>query len=397
MTENPFLGHSKFRSRFEIPQMDGSETPVDLSSNLRNALASPVLFPPLSEAIFSGDKVALAVQPHVPHVRSVVEEVVRQLLDMQVSPSDISVVITEDNVLSFNLDPTQYRLPPETRGDHRSPLVTVRLHDAEVKFEVHDSDNQAALAYLAANEAGHPVYLNRTMVDADFVLTVGSPLPGDAERVTDCLYPIFGSREARERFDSLEMSDWALQKEIELANDMLGAFFVTLLVCGPGDVPTEFVAGVRKQATDQARQATNQCWKFPYQQQAETIVATIESQDHGQTWDSFADAVSFANRFMKGDGPIVIWSELKQSPNKYARRACNEQFENHDSTQKLPERFRRLASVVSERPVYLRSQLSRNATESLGLGYLETIDEVIRVTSRFDRGLFIRDAHRCQS
>ncbi|MEL7498108.1 MAG: lactate racemase domain-containing protein [Planctomycetota bacterium] len=393
----PFDQNDQFQSKFATPQDDQQiRDGIDIESELKIAIETPVLYPPLEQSVFAGDKVAIVVQPGLPHPRSVLHALINALAEMNVSAEDISVVVNEKTARELELDAAVYRLPDETKSDQPPPVFDVEFGFHQVRFQVHDAENQSGLAYLAANMDGEPVYVNRILVDADFVLTLGSPLPGDATRAVDCIYPAFSGLAAQERFASDAYPFNRKQAEIELANDMLGSFFVAQLVCGPGEVPTEFVAGVRKQATDQARLATNENWEFRYDEDADTVVATIESESSGQDWDSFAEAVVFANQFVVGAGPIVVWSELDQKPSSFAKRACNDQFESVETTSKLPTKFQQLAGIVAERPIFLRSRLGRNTTEGLGLGYLESVEEVVKIAEPFERGLLIRDAHRCQ-
>src|SRR5690606_29237808 len=39
-----------------------------------------------------------------------------------------------------------------------------------ISVELHDADDPNAVAYVAANEDSDPIYVNRTLVDADVVL-----------------------------------------------------------------------------------------------------------------------------------------------------------------------------------------------------------------------------------
>ena len=55
-----------------------------------------------------------------------------------------------------------------------------------------------------------------------------------------------------------------------------------------------------------------------------------------------------------------------------------------------------VAAIVNERPVFLKSNLKRNPVEELGLGFIETIDEINRIAQPHNQGLLIRDAHLCQ-
>ena len=70
-----------------------------------------------------------------------------------------------------------------------------------INVQVHDTENPAGLAYLAANADDQPVYVNRILVDADVVIPVGCPLPGHANQQVDCIYPDFSNETIRERME----------------------------------------------------------------------------------------------------------------------------------------------------------------------------------------------------
>lgn len=401
--ESIFSEHAEFQARFFSPQTNSAKAAgVEIDSALQRALLNPILHPSIEESVFAGDRVAIAIQPNLPQSEKVVLSLLGFLSHLGLTAENIVVVVDERTAQALGMAPSDYRLPEETRADGPPPLVGVEFGFQTIDVQVHDPDNPAGLAYLAANAAGDPVYVNRQLVDADFVLSVGSPLPGETfasiklRRHVDCIYPTFGGAAAHARFESGDVTPLALREESELANDMLGSFFIVQLVCGPGDKVTEILAGSRQQTADQARLATNEQWAFDFEGSAGAIVATIESDPLTQTWDNFADAVVFASRFISGAGPLIVWSDLTAKPNRLIRRACDDQFESGETAIRLPERYRLLASVLAERPVFLRSKVDQGVIESMGLGYLESVDEILRVTSGFEDGVLIRDAHRCQ-
>ena len=60
-------------------------------------------------------------------------------------------------------------------------------------------------------------------------------------------------------------------QEIELANDTMGVFFTIQLACGPGDSIRQIFCGVRKDATELARAATNELWSFDWPGESDII------------------------------------------------------------------------------------------------------------------------------
>jgi len=71
------------------------------------------------------------------------------------------------------------------------------------------------------------------------------------------------------------------------------------------------------------------------------------------------------------------------------------QFEEGIST-KLTPKMQHVAAIVNERPVFLKCGLKQNDVEELGLGFIQSAEEIVRISETKDRALLIRDAHKCQ-
>jgi len=109
------------------------------------ALAAPLHGPPLAAHVVPGDRVAVAVSGTVPQAAAVVAAVVDGLCAAGVEAEAIHV-----------LHATQ-------AGASAGPPGAIEF----------DATVDAGTAYLAADEAGHPLYLARQLVDADVVVAVG--------------------------------------------------------------------------------------------------------------------------------------------------------------------------------------------------------------------------------
>ena len=127
---------------------------VDFELAVQEALASPIDFVPLSQSVFPGDTVAIAVGPEVPGINEVVIALLKCFEDTQVSMADITVVVPYDG---------------ETAGQLKEAIAS---DFSSVGFQVHDAHNDEALAYLAASAVGDPIMVNRTLFDADVVIPI---------------------------------------------------------------------------------------------------------------------------------------------------------------------------------------------------------------------------------
>ena len=230
----------------------------DLAGAMKQALLEPEYYPPIGETVFPGDNVAIALQSNLPDAKAVLKSLLDQLTEINVAFSDIVVVISPVMADQFGIESRLFEnLDDNSAEGKRPPILPVEFDFTTINFQVHDSENQSGLSYLAANAEGDPVHLNRILVDADVVLPVGTPNPGEANQQTDSVYPNFGSAAVKVRFASHEGSFVSRWQEIELANDSLGAFYSIQVVSGPGDSVCKIISGARKDATLLARQATN--------------------------------------------------------------------------------------------------------------------------------------------
>jgi predicted amino acid-binding ACT domain protein len=154
---------------------------VDPVEATKQALAAPLEFPPLASSVVPGDRVAIAVDGAVPCAPGVVRGVVEALSATGVELEAISVV-TADDVTSL-------RCRAEfAERDANAP-----------QFVVHDPEgaNNLCLVGLRKNEG--PLFVNRTIYDADVVLPIGcARLEGYG--VFEGLYPQFSNSEAKEPF-----------------------------------------------------------------------------------------------------------------------------------------------------------------------------------------------------
>ena len=360
---------------------------ADVQALLKKALDEPVNFPPLSESIFPGDQIAIVVQNGLPAARQTLESLLRVLEDSRIETQDILVVVSRDMVRTFDLvelsaadpetqKPATWRMKPDTGSD---PL----------RFEVHATDDEQAVSYLAANENAEPVYVNRSLCDSDVILPLSCLSPGKTQ--ADCLYPEFSTDETRARYRKKKDSRTERIFEANLANDSLGLFFSIELVCSPGEVIEEIVCGARLATRQIVADKLKPLWEMKPSDGCDVVVTTLESPAETASWTNLVRAVTAAANLVE-DGPIIVWSELSEKPNARIKQACSAQFEG-SVPDSLSKKLQHFASILCERPVYLKSRLSQNVVEGLGLGFVESTESAQRILRPFSNPLLIRDGH----
>ena len=366
-----------------------------LEELLKSSLDNPLFYPAADQWMFPGDSLAIVLQSNLFQAPTVLESLLQYLSALKIDSDDVVVVISSQMAEQFGITAQQLEQSESEVANGMPPaLIQVKVGDQKISFQVHDPANSYGLAYLAANEAGEPVHVNRLLVDADVVVPIGCPTPGDQQRY-DCLYPDFGSAQRLEQFKAKSGSLNQRQQEIELANDNLGTFFSVEIVNEPGGQIAAVFAGARKDVFEQSKQLADELWTVKFIPGCQTVLATIEEPGRVQTWDDFADAVINAANVSNGTGPITVWTAIDQPADRNTRKALMAQFDD-SIIAKLSVRQRSLASIVSERPIFLKSELSQSQTEELGLGYIESDSDVESILAKFDSGVFLRDAHRCR-
>ena len=375
----------------------GRNSADDLDDIIRTALNHPLDYPPLSDWVFPGDQIAIALQANLPRPQAVVSALLDYFQGLNVHLTDILIVTTSTMAESFGISSTDLALSDSEIAQGEPPrTVSITIGEKNVDCHVHDQHNTYGLAYIAANEAAEPVYLNRKLVDADFVLPVGCATAGGADQHSDCLYPDFGSIGRAKHFAAGASTAPQRGDEIELANDTLGSFFSLQLVFSPGGSVASAFSGHRHAVIKNASQSADDQWAIEALESDESVdvvVATIEEPGRVQTWDDFCSALINAHNVSPGDGAILIWSTINQEPNRNTRKALQRQFDGVQ-TGKLGRRHQTVAMISAERPVFLHCHLPPSAIEDLGLGVIHGEEDVYRITQKASSGLLLRDAHR---
>lgn len=383
-------------TKFAQPQRaSSSDNGVNISGLLRQSLAEPLHYPPLVESVFPGDRIAIAVQNGLPAAPTLVADLIEQLLECGLQAEDLLVVLQPTSATEFGISKTDSVAATDPDSRELPTAIMLEIAGRSIAFQIHNGHNDASVAYVAANAAGDPMHVNRSLVEADVILPIGFAIAGDDLRAKQCLYPDFASAAVKVRFTDGDQSETDERAETQMANDVLGSFFAIQVVSGPGGMIEQIFSGVRADATSAAQSATDALWRFDLEQPADVVVATIESTLGPPAWDEFTQAVRVAASVSEDNSPIIIWSELAVLPPRTLRTALLSQFED-DHRRQLPPELQQLGAIMQERPVYLHSRLSPSQVEALGIGAITSVAEIHRIAESRSSGLVLRDAHRCQ-
>ncbi len=372
----------------------GANRVGEFSQTIVSALEQPLGYPPVKEWMFPGDKVAIVLQASLLRPVEVAGVALEYCQANGIEMDDVLLVVLPATAARFGIGADQL-VQTEAQVANGEPPATlpVTVTGKTVHCHVHDQRNPFGLAYLAANEAGDPVHVNRELVDADVVLPIGCPTSGCGTEIRDCIYPDYGSIDRAEPFRALTGTAVQRADEVQLANDNLGSFFTLQIVYSPGGDVASAVAGQRNQAVAAATELANEQWTIDPVFETDLVIATIEEPGRAQTWGDFASALIASATAAPGTGPIVIWSAIKQQPDRGTRKSLQRQFDDSGKG-KLSRAHRRVASITAERPVFLHSELPQSSIEELGIGFIADQEDILRIAAKASNGVLLRDAHR---
>lgn len=363
-------------------------TSRDVAGETIQALSAPDDFPPIEAAIVVGDRVALAVDPNVPNVDQVIEGAIRMIRN---TPADqIEVVVWEEATA-------------ET-------LARIKVAAGDCPVISHQSDVRDSLCYLAADVDAEPIYLNRALVDADFVLPIIAVRPTNVAERRDLtgVFPALSDSATRVRFGDKISTGVASSPAMKSGNTiaeevpwLLGIQLVVTVTANAAGAAGEIHAGtieaIAKRITPTLRRPD------PVPPPAALVVAALDGDEQQQTWENVVRAADAATAYAEPDATIVIWSSLDEPP-AGALLAIDSDFEDFDSESQshasnqnqandsdgLPtwnrfsELARTLKRVTDKHRVMLHSRLDREVVEPIGIGVIESASELANLSRNFE-------------
>ncbi len=362
---------------------------TDVTSATRSALEMPTDFPPLASAIVTGDHIAIALDTNLPAIDRVISALLTQLQANGAGEIDI--------VVSTETSSSDLAVLRSLVGE----LATVHLHQTE---------KRASFRYLGPDVHDEPVYLNRWLVDADLVLPVvtkrASDVSANGPHDLTGIYPTFTDANARRRHhqsrakndtwgdsDAAEQDPEAMSGTAEEPAWLLGVQLILSVT------PNQHgrVAKIECGSIESARQAAIETSTADL---CDFVTAVVEGGPSQQTWLNIARAAEAAVRYTQSGGTIVVWSDITEEIASHgdtefvADEPTADEQDSEDFTpwdeKAVP--FDRIGSLSEDYQIIIRSQLSADSIERIGLGSIQTPDELKRLAMAFPKRGLLRAA-----
>ena len=372
------------RLEYEWDTRPDANRPRDAASATQTALAEPLGFPPLSAAIVSGDRVAIALDESVPCIAGIVRGAVESLRSAGIDEESISIV---------------------TRNATISRICRAELSqngESGINFVVHDPDDEHELCLVGVTQKRGPLVVNRAIFDADVVLPIGCARLNDAG-VYDSLFPRFSNAETVQRFHATsattsDKSQVDRARETDEAGWLIGAPLVIEVVPGSGETVAHVIAGEPHAVAHRAEQLTREQWAARSPQRTSLVIATVTGGAQTQTWNNVGRALAAAERLVADDGAVAICSNLNEPPGESLGRLIGSD-DLADTEHKLLRDHAadswtawQLARALQRGPVYFLSQLDAETVEDLGMAPVADVEELSRLAGRHESFIVLNDA-----
>jgi nickel-dependent lactate racemase len=354
----------------------------------RAALEKPFDFEPLRRALTPDDRVMIVLDAALPHVAELLGEVLAHMGTAGVRPEAVTVLTTPGSP-SHWVD----ELADEYAG---------------VQTEVHDPANKAKLAYLATTEAGRRLYMNRTLVEADFIIVLAGrgydPLTGYAGAEA-AVFPALGDDEIRKSVaEQVSVrapgsEPWEAREEAAEVVRLLGMPFYVQVIEGEGDTVQEVVAGLPPSSGEGVSRQDAR-WRATVSDEPDTAVAAISGDSARLTFLDLAKAAACAARVVSKGGRIAILTTAAPALGDGARLLRS--MTGPTGTRKLLAKLKPddwaacflWAFAAKTHSLFLASGYSDNVAEELFATPIHTASEVQRLIDAGSKVLLIPDAHK---
>ncbi len=392
----PYGAHEVFECRVPAERVlihQRAPEPIDdLPSRLRERLTSPVDFPALSQALLPDDRIVIALDHGTPCAPSLIRGCWEVMAACGVNPADVMIVRPS---VCENCDAADPRseLPDDVRE--------------QIQLVYHDQSNEKQQAYLAATTSGERVYLAREVVEADFVLCVGTiaydPVLG-FRGTNSVLYPGLSNAEAVRKshgqgHDELGPNDVRnLRQTIDEVGWLLGVQFTLQVVpAGRGQI-AEVIAGAMEAVFQKGKERLTADWLVDADERPELVVVAVDRESEGDDWSSVGAALATARQLVKREGKILVFSDLA-SPITPGLELIRESRTPRDALQPLrrsaPDDLvvaTQVAQAVDRANVYLVSQLDDDLVEDMFMTPIASSDEAMRLLETCQTCAFIESA-----
>lgn len=361
-------------------------------TELLAALRRPIDFPSVEQAVIPGDRVTVALDRHTPGAATLVAGIWEVLAPRGLDPEQFLVVQPATRMTSELPDPRS-ELPDDVRS--------------HVQWMLHDPSRREKCVYLATTASGERVYLAREVVDADFLISVGTiafdPLLG-YRGTNSVFYPGLSSADAMLRTHGqghVELGPEEVRPLREIVDEigwLLGNPFTVQVIPAASRGVSRVLAGVCEPVFAEGKKVLSEQWIVEVDERPDVVVAAIDHEAGPHAWEQLGAAVEVARNVVARGGKIVILSDLDAELSQGLELIRSGQSAR-DAIRPLRKQAppdlvcaTQLAAAADWARIYLLSGLSDEIVDELFLSPLSSEEEVRRLLNEDSSCLFLESA-----
>jgi hypothetical protein len=370
----------------------------------------------LAHAIVAGDQVVLVLDRGVPHGAEIASAVAEQLIEAGVDADSITLLQADATVATAHLpvrtaatahageSSASKRSGPSTASSAASPPEGA----GQIRVVNHDPRDRNALAYLTNTASGRPIYLNRTLLDADMIIPIGcyrGDLSWSYRGVFGGVYPTFSDTATQARYRNPHLLDThdevfaKSQREIDTVGRQAGMQFTVQVLPGEGDDVAGLLAGETSAVARRAEAWWNGAWRHPRPEQAEVVVVALAGRQ-AQSWSALGEAVERGAALVEEGGSILVCSDIEQAPGPAFELLS--QIDDRDEALRHIRKDRPvdalasllLAAAQEKARVYLLSRLDSSVVDELGMTPIDEAADISRFTAKKRSCTVVADGRR---
>ena len=347
---------------------------------LQTAVDSPIHFPPLSQAIFPGDSVAIAVAADIPSPILWLQSLLRYLLSNAVSTADIRVVLAQG--LGGLQEEIQHALQ--------------RFQIAAEHVTTHDPGLADRLEYLAADETAEPIYVDRDLMESDVVIPI---VPIRAAKSPNSfglsgMVPEFLDSASQRRFRERVLKpprDLAQAASIEYAQHIGTLVGIPFSLCVGADEPGTAPQAIAGDPMVITRSLASHEANSPAPANVELLIVELSPTVAEPIWAQIGRAVAELEGQVENGGRIVVMTR-ELSPPRGALKILGALDDDERQEQKIKKSelpFAMTAAILLEAKNRIHVTIccpnSKVELEEIGLGSIHSLPQFQRMAASCQR------------
>ncbi|MCS7166364.1 MAG: lactate racemase domain-containing protein [Gemmatales bacterium] len=366
----------------------------DVRAAVRQALESPIDFPPLRQALTPDDALAIVVHEQYRSLPDLLVPLLEHVEQAGVSLERVTLLCPP-------------RLPEVAPPPWREELPE---KCAAIRVEEHEPTNRARLCYLAGTRAGRRLYLNRTLVEADQVIVVGpacyDPVMGYGGGRA-ALFPALADETVRREFarglvegPPTIRGNRRLEESGEVSW-LLGVPFWLAAIPGRGDRVHAVLAGPEGSIAPRVWQMLESVQQYRFAYRAEVVVTALSGEPRWLSFDDLTRALAAAARVVQPGGKIIALAPINAATLGPAAR----QLGQFDDLVTLLAQARRdyladwqsiwhLAVAQRRASLFVYGSLPEELVLQMHATPIRSLEEIQRILDHCESCIFLPDGHR---